>query len=203
MPQIQENNWKYGVDTKFDFHPSACVDMYAYIGKGTKIWHNTHVMNTGEIGKNCVIGQNCFIAGKVGNGCRIQNNVSVFDGVTLEDNIFVGPSVVFTNVKRPRAGRKAASYCETLVKEGATIGANATIICGVTIGRYAFIGAGSIVTKDVPDYAMVWGNPAKIQGWVCECGEPLFWTPDGAETDEAVCECGKKYSKHLLEVLRH
>ena len=158
-------------------HESAFVDEGALIGVGTKIWHFCHVMSGAEIGENCALGQNVFVGGRarIGNNVRIQNNVSVYDMVTIEDNVFCGPSMVFTNVINPRAEirRNIDEYRPTLVKEGATIGANATVICGHTIGRYAFVGAGAVVTKDVPDYALVYGNATRIAGWMCECGERL------------------------------
>ncbi len=183
-------------------HPTAVVDEGAEIGDGTKIWHFTHVMGGAKIGKNCVIGQNCFIGRRavIGNGVKIQNNVSVYDLVTLEDNVFVGPSAVFTNDINPRAPYpKHGNWVPTLVKEGATIGANATIVCGITIGRWAFVGAGAVVTKDVPDYAIVVGVPAKIIGYMCECGEKLYF-----ENGKAVCKkCGKKYKKYNGEVKRY
>jgi len=163
------------VSNDFFVHESAFVDDGAVIGSGTKIWHFCHVMKGTQIGENCSLGQNVFVGGraKLGNNVRIQNNVSVYDLVTIEDNVFCGPSMVFTNVMNPRAEirRGIDQYSPTLVKEGASIGANATVVCGNTIGRYAFIGAGSVVTKDVPDYALVYGNATRIAGWMCECGE--------------------------------
>ena len=157
-------------------HETACVDTPSEIGKGTQIWHFTHVMKNARIGENCRIGQNVVIAPgvTVGHGVKIQNNVSVYEGVTLEDYVFCGPSMVFTNVLTPRSEyprNTSADYHTTLVKRGASIGANATIVCGTTIGRSAFIGAGTVVTRDVPDYAMVLGNPGVIKGWMCACGD--------------------------------
>ena len=155
-------------------HESAYIDERVKIDAGTKIWHFCHVMAGAEIGENCTLGQNVFVGRnvKIGNNVKIQNNVSVFEGVTLEDDVFVGPSAVFTNVKTPRSAfpRDAKDYIPTLVKRGATIGANATIVCGVTIGRHALVGAGAVVTKDVPDYAVVYGNPGELKGWICACG---------------------------------
>lgn len=157
-------------------HPSSCIDEGADIGEGTQIWHFCHVMGTARIGKGCNIGQNVFVDAQVriGNGCKLQNNVSVYRHVTLEDHVFCGPSMVFTNVYNPRANLKKMDQARpTLVKEGASLGANCTIVCGISIGRYAFIGAGAVVTRDIPDHALVYGNPAKVQGWVCACGEKL------------------------------
>ncbi|MHB8307792.1 MAG: Gfo/Idh/MocA family oxidoreductase [Candidatus Desulforudaceae bacterium] len=156
-------------------HESAYIDEPVKIGAGTKIWHFCHVMAGAEIGANCTLGQNVFVGRnvKIGNNVKIQNNVSVYEGVTLEDDVFIGPSVVFTNVKTPRSTfprNTSQDYIPTLVKRGASIGANATIVCGVTIGRHALIGAGAVVTKNVPDHAVVYGNPARIQGWTCRCG---------------------------------
>lgn len=157
-------------------HPTACIDDGATIGSGCKIWHFCHVMSGTVLGNDCNIGQNVLLGPdvRIGNGCKIQNNVCVYKGVTLEDDVFCGPSMVFTNVFNPRAHiRRMDELRPTLVKKGASIGANATIVCGVTIGRYAMIGAGAVVTHDVPDHALVYGNPARIGGWVCECGEKL------------------------------
>ena len=157
-------------------HDSAEVDEGARIGQGSKIWHFSHIMAGTTIGENCNIGQN-VVAGPhvvIGNGCKIQNNVSVYQGVTLEDDVFCGPSMVFTNVFNPRANiRRMDEARPTLVRQGASLGANCTIVCGVTIGTYALIGAGAVVTKDIPDYALVYGNPALQHGWVCQCGEKL------------------------------
>ena len=150
-------------------HPSAIIDDGAIIGSGTRIWHFCHVMPNARIGSNCVLGQNVMVAGGalIGNGVKIQNNVSVYEGVVLQDDVFVGPSAVFTNVINPRSFiERKTEYKKTIVKKGATIGANATILCGVTIGEYAFIGAGAVVTKDVADYALFTGNPAKQVGTV-------------------------------------
>jgi UDP-2-acetamido-3-amino-2,3-dideoxy-glucuronate N-acetyltransferase len=157
-------------------HESSYVDEGAKIGKGTHIWHFSHVMPGAEIGENVSIGQNVNVGGKakVGNRCKIQNNVSIYDCVELEDEVFCGPGMVFTNVYNPRAfiSRKH-EFRRTLVRRGATIGANATVVCGVTIGRYAFIGAGAVVCKDVPDYALMVGVPARRVGWICQCGVNL------------------------------
>ncbi len=170
-------------------HESAYVDEDVEIGEGTKIWHFSHILGKSRIGKNCNIGQNAMIGPEVtiGNNCKIQNNVSVYKGVTLEDGVFCGPSMVFTNIYNPRAEiRKMDQVRPTLVKKGATLGANCTIVCGVAIGRYAFVGAGAVITKDIPDHAIMVGNTGHQIGWACECGERL---------DEALAclVCGKKY----------
>lgn len=147
-------------------HSSSYVDEGAIIGEGTKIWHFSHVMSKAKIGKNCNIGQNVFIADNVilGDNCKVQNNVSIYEGVIIEDSVFVGPSVVFTNIKKPRSSiSRKGNYTKTIIKRGATLGANSTIICGVTIGKHAFVGAGSVVTKDVLDDMLVVGNPARIK----------------------------------------
>ena len=180
-------------------HPTAVVDEGAKIGTGTKIWHFTHIMSGAQIGEKCIIGQNVFIGSGVilGNNIKVQNNVSLYDGVILEDDVFCGPSMVFTNVFNPRSfiSRKK-EFRRTLVKRGATIGANVTIVCGNRIGQYAFIGAGSVVTKDVPDYALVYGNPGKVKGWVCQCAEEIPF-----RYGKAVCKaCGKKYKKDVTGV---
>lgn len=175
-------------------HESSFVDDHASIGKGTKIWHFCHIMSGAQIGENCIIGQNCFVGSraKIGNGVKLQNNVSVYDLVTLEDRVFVGPSAVFTNDLNPRAAYpKGGKWIPLLVREGASIGANATIICGITIGKNAFIGAGAVVTKDIPDYAIATGVPARVVGWMCECGAKLKF-----ETEKTTCsKCGRTYRK--------
>jgi len=179
-------------------HESSYVDEGAQIGAGTKIWHFCHVMGSAKIGERCNIGQNVFIAADVtlGNNVKIQNNVSLYTGVTIEEDAFLGPSMVFTNVLNPRSHvNRKDEYKHTLVKRGASIGANATIVCGITLGRYCFIGAGAVVTRDVPDYALVYGNPGRVRGWMCQCGIGLdFETVDGQE--HALCgQCGSEYVK--------
>ncbi|MFI5232206.1 MAG: acyltransferase [Gemmatimonadales bacterium] len=157
-------------------HESAFVDEGAAVGADTKVWHFCHVMPRAVIGERCVLGQNVVVMNgtKIGNNVKIQNNVSVYEGVELEDDVFCGPSMVFTNVINPRSHvPRRDEFRRTLVRRGATIGANATVVCGVTIGAYSFIGAGAVVTKDVPPYALVTGVPARITGWVCECGVKL------------------------------
>lgn len=192
MPNV---NSESGRKPDYFVHESAYVDLPCQIGTGTQIWHFSHVMADAEIGANCKIGQNVFVASgvKIGRNVKIQNNVSVYAGVTLEDDVFCGPSCVFTNIKTPRSAvprNTADDYLSTCVKQGASIGANSTIVCGSTIGRYAFVGAGSTVTKDVPDYALVYGNPARQHGWMCECGLRL-----PAFTDKTVChECHREYA---------
>jgi UDP-2-acetamido-3-amino-2,3-dideoxy-glucuronate N-acetyltransferase len=177
-------------------HESAIVDDGAQIGAGTKIWHWVHVSAGARIGSNCVLGQNVYVGDRVvvGNGVRIQNNVSVYDNVTLEDEVFCGPSMVFTNVYNPRAGiSRKDEYRSTLVKRGATLGANCTIICGCNIGAYAFIGAGAVVNRDVPDYALVVGVPGRHIGWVSRAGERLDLPTHG--DGEAVCvRTGERYA---------
>lgn len=179
-------------------HESAYIDGNVKIGEGTKIWHFSHVQNGARIGRNCVLGQNVNIANNViiGNFVRIQNNVSVYEGVTLEDSVFCGPSVVFTNIlvprcKYPQAGSKF--YVKTLVKEGASLGANCTILCGITIGRHALVGAGAIATKDVPDFALVVGSPARHIGWVSEAGKKLAFDKGG------LAFCSKSKKRYKLE----
>ena len=176
-------------------HPTATVEEPCEIGKGTKIWHYSHIMKGAKIGKNCQFGQNVFIdsMAEIGNGVKIQNNVSVYNCVKLEDDVFCGPSMVFTNVINPRSPiSRKSEFKETLVKKGATLGANSTVLCGITIGEYAFIGAGAVVTKDVPSYALVYGNPARFNGWMCECGVKLQ-----IKNCKGICKsCGKRYSKN-------
>jgi UDP-2-acetamido-3-amino-2,3-dideoxy-glucuronate N-acetyltransferase len=174
-------------------HESSYADEGCMIGSGTKIWHFSHVMKGAIIGSSCSIGQNVNVAARavIGNNCKIQNNVSLYDDVILEDDVFCGPSMVFTNVINPRSFiERKTEYKKTLVKKGASIGANATIVCGHTIGEYAFIGAGTVVTSDIPPFALVYGVPGKIQGWVCKCGCKLSFSI----SDEAECiECNARY----------
>lgn len=175
-------------------HQSSFVDEGAKIGDGTKIWHFSHVMGGSEIGAGCSLGQNVFVARnvKIGKSVKIQNNVSLYEGVILEDFVFCGPSMVFTNVKVPRSAfprNTSDVYLTTLVKRGASIGANATVICGSTIGEWAFIAAGAVITKDVPPYALMAGVPARRLGWACECGSTLKF-----EAGESACrECKRTY----------
>jgi UDP-2-acetamido-3-amino-2,3-dideoxy-glucuronate N-acetyltransferase len=176
-------------------HESCYIDEGCEIGEGTKIWHFTHVMSGARIGRGCNIGQNVVISPDVviGNHVKIQNNVSVYTGVVLEDDVFCGPSMVFTNVINPRSHvSRRDEYQRTLVKRGATLGANSTILCGHTIGRYAFIGAGAVVTREVPDYALVVGNPGRVAGWMCECGVKLA-AGSRAPEDARCAACGVNY----------
>lgn len=169
-------------------HESSYVDEGADIGHNTKIWHFSHIMTNAKIGENCSIGQNVNVGSRavIGNGVKIQNNVSIYDDVILEDDVFCGPSCVFTNVINPRAFViRKDEYKKTVVKKGASIGANATIVCGVQLGEYSFVGAGSTVTKDVKPYSLVYGTPAKHRGWICRCGNKL--------SSNMICECGLKY----------
>ncbi|MBN2893729.1 MAG: N-acetyltransferase [Bacteroidales bacterium] len=174
-------------------HETAIIDEGAVIGNGTKIWHFCHVMGNSEIEENCSLGQNVFVANnvKIGKNVKIQNNVSLYTGVVCEDDVFLGPSMVFTNITNPRSAVvRKGQYEKTLVKKGATIGANATIVCGHNVGEYAFIGAGTVVTKDVPDYALMVGAPAKQLGWMSRYGHRLNFD----ENREAICpESGEKY----------
>ena len=174
-------------------HESAIIDDGATLGEGTKVWHFSHVCSGATIGEGCSLGQNVFVGNRVviGNRCKIQNNVSVYDNVTLEDDVFCGPSMVFTNVCNPRAAIiRKEEYRNTLVHQGATLGANCTVVCGVTIGHYAFIGAGAVVNKDVPDYALMVGVPARQIGWMSEYGEQLDLPLNGQE--EAICPYTKQ-----------
>jgi UDP-2-acetamido-3-amino-2,3-dideoxy-glucuronate N-acetyltransferase len=179
---------------KYFAHPTAVIDPGCSIGDGTKIWHFSHIMPNCVIGENCNIGQNVVISPEVvlGKNVKVQNNVSIYTGVECEDDVFLGPSMVFTNVTNPRSAiNRKNQYAKTLVKKGATIGANATVVCGNDIGRYAFIGAGAVVTKNVPDYALVVGNPARQTGWMSEFGHKLVFNKDGV----AVCEESKEKYK--------
>jgi UDP-2-acetamido-3-amino-2,3-dideoxy-glucuronate N-acetyltransferase len=175
-------------------HPSAVVDEGAVIGSGTKIWHFSHIMSGAVLGKQCNLGQNVFIASGVviGNNVKIQNNVSLYTGVTCEDDVFLGPSAVFTNVINPRSAvNRKADYKQTLIGRGASIGANTTIVCGHKIGQYAFIGAGAVVTKEVPDFALVIGNPARVKYFMSRMGHKLVFSEEGL----AVCpESGEQYT---------
>jgi UDP-2-acetamido-3-amino-2,3-dideoxy-glucuronate N-acetyltransferase len=181
------------MDKTFSAHESAVIDEGCTIGAGTKIWHFSHIMSNCIIGQHCNIGQNVVVSPGVtlGNNVKVQNNVSIYTGVLCEDDVFLGPSMVFTNVINPRSAiARKSEYKQTLVKKGASIGANATIVCGVKIGAYAFIGAGAVVTKDVPDYALVYGNPSTHKGWMSEYGHKLSF-----KNNEAVCpESGDRYT---------
>ena len=184
--------------SEYFVHESSYVDEGVKIGKGTKIWHFCHIQTGAEIGEKCSFGQNVNVSNnvKIGNGCKLQNNVSVYEGVELEDHVFCGPSMVFTNDLTPRAKypKGSAGYKKTLLKTGATVGANATIVCGHTLGKWSMIASGAVVTKDVPDHALMAGVPAKRIGWVCECGEVL--------KNGLTCGiCGKSYqlSKEGIE----
>ena len=184
--------------TQYQVHSSAIVDAGATIGEGSRVWHFVHVCSGAVIGKRCSLGQNVFVGNKVsiGDDCKIQNNVSVYDNVTLEDGVFCGPSMVFTNVYNPRAFvERKNEYRNTLVKRGATLGANCTIVCGVTIGAYAFVGAGAVINKDVPDYALMVGVPATQLGWMSEYGERLPLPLQG----NASAQCQHTGAKYVLE----
>ena len=183
-------------------HPTAVIDEGCTIGTGTRIWHFSHIMPNCTIGENCNIGQNVVVSPdvKLGRNVKVQNNVSIYTGVECEDDVFLGPSMVFTNVINPRSAvNRRSGYLKTLVKQGASIGANATIVCGHDIGRFAFIGAGAVVTKEVPDYALVVGNPARQTGWMSEFGHKLKFDANG----EATCpESGQRYKLEGGRVLR-
>ena len=186
-------------EKKYFVHESSYVDDGCLIGEGTKIWHFSHVQSCSVIGENCTLGQNVNVGSnvRIGNYVKIQNNVSIYEGIELEDYVFCGPSMVFTNVKVPRSEfpqRGSEFYSKTLVKRSASIGANATIICGVTIGEYVFIGSGAVVTKDVPDHALIVGNPGKIVGWVDKKGHRLEFD----ENDISICKNYKLDQNHLV-----
>ncbi len=178
-------------------HPSSVIDEPVTIGKGTKIWHFCHVMSGAKIGERCSFGQNVFIGSRVviGNNVKVQNNVSIYDNVYLEDDVFCGPSMVFTNVVNPRSHIiRKHEYKDTFVKRGASIGANATIVCGITLGQFCFIGAGAVVVKDVPPYALMVGVPARLVGWMCHCGIRLSLPVSSPKKLQATCEnCSSIY----------
>ena len=186
--------------SRYFAHKTVAIDPGAEIGAGTKIWHFSHIMSNAVIGENCNLGQNVVVSPgcTIGSNTKIQNNVSVYTGVILEEDVFCGPSMVFTNVINPRSHvNRRDEYQQTLVCRGASIGANATIVCGVTLGRYCFIGAGTVVTRNVPDYALIVGNPGRLKGYVCYCGEKLDLPLSSNEAGEATCnECRRRYQKH-------
>jgi UDP-2-acetamido-3-amino-2,3-dideoxy-glucuronate N-acetyltransferase len=178
-------------DGDYFVHPSSCVEEGARIGRGTRVWHFCHLMSGAVVGDDCSIGQGCMVASGavLGIGVRLQNHVSVCSGVTIEDDAFIGPGCVFTNVRIPRAFiRRRDHYVRTLIGQGAALGAGSVILCGIRVGRYAMTGAGSVVTRDVPDYVLVYGNPARFQGWVCRCGQPL-----GAIPPDICPACGRQW----------
>jgi len=191
------------LEVSYFVHESSYVDEPCVIGCGTKIWHFSHVMKNCRIGDGCNIGQNVVISPDVviGSNVKIQNNVSVYTGCILEDDVFCGPSMVFTNVVNPRSHViRRDEYKTTLVRRGASLGANSTVVCGVTIGRYAFVGAGSVVARDVPDYALVYGNPARIRGWMCVCGIKLAFGVDETRQGGECQSCGRAYQRESLSV---
>jgi len=179
-------------------HKTASMPLHPIIGKGTKVWHFSHIDEGAEVGDNCIIGQGCYIAGRIGNGVSIQNNVSVYRGISIENDVFLGPSCVFTNVTRPRSECPVGEeYEQTVVKNGATIGANATILCGIVVGAYALVGAGAVVTKDVPAFTIVAGVPARKTSYICKCGKrPYHHTVE--DTVWLICctSCGSRYQIH-------
>lgn len=183
-------------------HPTAIVDDGAQIGNGTKVWHFCHLMPGCEIGEDCSFGQNVFIANgvKIGNGVKVQNNVSIYEGVVCEDQVFLGPSMVFTNIKNPRSGVvRKGQYAITHLAKGVSVGANATIVCGVKLEQYAFVGAGTVITKDVPAYALMVGNPARQLGWMSEYGQRLSFNEDQIAT---CSESGQQYQLDAGKVKR-
>ncbi len=195
MKTIQPNN--------YEIHSSSIVDDGAIIGNGTKIWHFSHVCGGAKIGSHCSLGQNVFVGNDViiGNNVKIQNNVSVYDAVTLENDVFCGPSMVFTNVYNPRSHvTRKHQYQKTIVRLGATIGANATIICGVEIGKYALIGAGAVINGNTPDYALMVGVPARHIGWVCQCGVILVKVKDIKDTNTHIVDCSSCNNKYNISV---
>lgn len=202
LPEVSHSVPSQPAMSDYTAHPTAVIDDGCTIGKGTRIWHFSHIMPDCVIGENCNIGQNVVVSPgvRLGRNVKVQNNVSIYTGVECEDDVFLGPSMVFTNVVNPRSAVvRRSEYLRTLVKQGATIGANATIICGHDIGRYAFIGAGAVVTKEVPDHALVIGNPARQTGWMSEFGYKLIFNSKG----EAECpESGQRYELKAGQVSR-
>lgn len=205
---LRENGKVQNISTlaekRYFLHESSFVDENVEIGEGTKIWHFSHILKKSVLGKNCNLGQNVVIGPnvKIGNNVKIQNNVSIYDGVTLEDDVFCGPSMVFTNVMNPRSHwPRKDEYKKTHVKQGASMGANSTIVCGNDVGKYSFVGAGALVNKEVPNYALVYGVPAKIQGWMCYCGIRLDFSNSEKSQETSECkDCGRKYRKEGLVV---
>ncbi len=193
------------MSTRYTAHPTATIDPGCTIGEGTHVWHYSHVMPGARIGRGCSLGQNVFVARDVviGDRAKIQNNVSLYEGVVLEDDVFCGPSMVFTNVVNPRSHvSRKHEYRQTLVRRGATIGANATIVCGHTVGEYAFVGAGAVVTRDVPGYALMLGVPAQVAGWMCQCGVRLPLPAAGPAASVACADCGAAYRFEGDRVIR-
>ncbi len=192
---------KKSLMANFFVHESSYVDDNVTIGNKTKIWHFSHILSNTVIGENCSFGQNCVVGPnvKIGNGVKVQNNISIYEGVEVEDDVFLGPSIVFTNVINPRSFIiRKEEFKKTLLKKGCSIGANATIICGINIGKYAFVGAGAVVLKDIPDYCLVVGNPAKHIGWVSKAGNRLRFDKEGL----AVCDQSKKNYKLENDIVR-
>jgi len=195
-------------DTGYFAHESAYIDDGVEIGENTKIWHFSHIMSDTVIGKDCNFGQNVVVSPgcKIGDNVKIQNNVSVYTGVIIEDDVFCGPSMVFTNVINPRSHvSRKDEYKDTLIKKGASIGANATIVCGTTLGEYSFIGAGTVVTKDIAPYSLVTGNPGRVKGYVCQCGVKLDIGTEAANDTEVTCkDCNTSFKKTTtgIEVAR-
>jgi len=195
-------------ELEYMVHDSSYVDHNVEIGAGTRIWHFCHIQQGARIGKKCTLGQNVNVGSHViiGDHVKIQNNVSIYEGVELEEYVFCGPSMVFTNILNPRSQfpqRGSEYYIRTLVRRGASLGANSTIICGITIGQYAFVGAGAVVTRDVPDYGLVMGNPARLRGWYCACGTKLALSIAPGPAEETQCKrCGRAYKKKNHQVMQ-
>ena len=192
------------VKSDFFIHPSSLIDDNVTIGKDTKIWHFCHILEGSKIGQKCNFGHNCVIGPNVviGDRVKVQNNVSIYEGLTIEDDVFLGPSMVFTNVINPRSFiKRKEEIKQTLLKQGCSIGANATVVCGVKIGAYSFVGAGSVVTKDVPDFALVYGNPAIFKGWISLSGNPLEFDIEGKATDNFDQTQYQLRSDNLVELI--